>query len=644
MSRVKILPDIIINKIAAGEVVERPASIVKELVENSLDAGSTKISVEIEDGGKKLIRVSDNGEGMEYEDALLAVERHATSKIISDADLFSISTLGFRGEALPSIASISRFSIETRTKNSDSGVAVYINGGRILNAEDCGCAPGTTVTARDIFFNTPARRKFLRTSSTELAHITEIITCLSLPWPSVNFRLTADGRIVKNLPAVASPVERVVDILGKESRNRILYVEKENENITLSGWISEPDVSRGSGQKIFLFANGRYIRDRGIIHAICDAYTGSLMKGRFPVAVLFMDLPDGTVDVNVHPTKQEVRFTNQREIYSALRSACHEALMKREISGNAFQKPRTSQISSKSITGNQGSFIFSNRSSEAEPEKGIETDYNNSFNNNPLYFYENTGTSNNKQEPESIQEKPSDFGSRDTCSYKTGQSFTEQAETELSESIVNKESVPESKTPSIFSSLTVIGQLKNSYILCDSPSGLVIFDQHAAHERVIFEKLEKTLDGEKKPSVQKLLIPEIMELSPRETAAMLEMLPDLISAGIEIEHFGENSFAVRAVPAILPESQIKSTIHDLAEKAVRFSAIQTYKIKLYNECFSVMACHAAVRSGQKLAISEMENLLGDLSVCANPYHCPHGRPVYILVTADEMEKKFGRKG
>lgn len=626
MSKVKILPDIIINKIAAGEVVERPASIVKELVENSLDAGSSRIFVDIEDGGKRLIKISDNGEGMEYEDALLAIERHATSKIISDADLFSISTLGFRGEALPSIASISRFSLETKTKNADAGIAININGGRILNVEDCGCAPGTVISVKDIFFNTPARRKFLKTSATELAHITEILTCLALPWPSVHFRLSADSRIVKNMPAVVSPVERAVDVLGRDMRNRMLYVERENETVILSGWISEPDVSRGSGQKIYIFVNGRYVRDRGIIHAICDAYSGSLMKGRFPVAVLFLDLPDGTVDVNVHPAKQEVRFTNHRDIYAAVRSACHDALMKREVSRQVFQKPQGGFISSKKpLKAYEPPVFIEIKPESVAVDKKIKNSTSLSANDRSDFF-----SLEHDESGEKIHSGFSGKGVQETTQvFRSSYDIIDEHPDEI---------------PSIFKTLKIIGQSRNAYIICDSSSGLVIFDQHAAHERVVFEKLEKMLENEKKPSVQRLLIPEIIEFSPREAIVMLDILPELASAGIEMEHFGENSFAVRAVPALLSEIRVKEFLNDMAEAMTHTSANQPDKNNIYKECFSVMACHSAIRSGQELAVSDMKNLLEDLSRCGNPYHCPHGRPVYTLVSWDEMEKKFGRKG
>lgn len=712
MSKVRVLPDIIINKIAAGEVVERPASIVKELVENSLDAGSTRIFVDIEDGGKRQIKISDNGEGMEYEDALLAVERHATSKIISDADLFSISTLGFRGEALPSIASISRFSLETRTKTAQAGVQIHINGGKILNVDDSGCAPGTIITAKDIFFNTPARRKFLKTSQTETAHITEMLTCLSLPWPSVHFRLTCDGRMVKNLPSVASPFERAVDVIGRDLRGKMLYVEKETEAVTLSGWISEPDVTKGGGQKIYLFVNGRHVRDRGVIHAMCDAYKGSLMKGRFPVAVMFLDLPDGTVDVNVHPTKQEVRFSNQREIYGAVRAACHDALMKREAVKNAPVK-------------GQGGFAISNR-----PPKPYEPQMFKAFDSRPkdVTLASNITTSSSglisggKENPAipgvSDSKRPSeaafdrsfvpvmdnlsgaggnlteqigdyavreevDYGFREAlkqdesepCQIENvllpenetlvhGLSGFEEIRSALPQEAASHDKDEKSKggghpsertdtseamtanavVPSLFSSLRIIGQLRKSYILCDSESGLVIFDQHAAHERVVYERFRDMATGVKHPSVQRLLVPEIVEFSPKETLIVLEILDDLSSAGIEIEHFGENSFAVRAVPALLPDSRIRELLSDVVERISEFSGKKPDHEEIFGECFSVMACHAAIRNGQELAMSDMRNLLNDLSKCGNPYHCPHGRPVYMVLGDDEMEKRFGRKG
>jgi len=664
MSKVRVLPDIIINKIAAGEVVERPSSIVKELVENSLDAGSTRIFVDIEDGGKRIVKISDNGEGMEYEDALLAIERHATSKIISDADLFSISTLGFRGEALPSIASISRFSLETRTNDAEAGVFININGGKILNVGDSGCAPGTIISVKDIFFNTPARRKFLKTSATEMAHVNEILTCLALPWPSVHFRLSGDGKVVKNLPAVVSPFERAVDVLGRDLRGKMLYVECETENVTLSGWISEPDVTRGSGQKIYIFVNGRYVRDRGIIHAMCDAYKGSLMKGRFPMAVLFMDLPNGTVDVNVHPTKQEVRFSNQREIYGSVRSACHDALMKREVSRHVAQKA-------------QGSLAISNRAAKPyEPpifkknEHSVKPVISNRSTDEPVNnkkilpetnrqpSFKTTDNRSSNLENYAIQESQSVFeinADKESLPDKKEHVLRKTMERDVKDQTIEPPAIEgqkdvyghnekTSEVPSVFSSLKIIGQLKKSYILCDSESGLAIFDQHAAHERVVYERIQKMARGEQRPSIQKLLMPEIVEFSPREALVILDILPELSASGIEIEHFGENSFAVRAVPSLLSENMIRELLKDIAERMTEFAGKKPDHEEIFGECFSVMACHAAIRNGQELAASDMRNLLNDLAKCENPYHCPHGRPVYMLLPIDEMEKKFGRKG
>lgn len=724
MSKVRVLPDIIINKIAAGEVVERPASIVKELVENSLDAGSTRIFVDTEDGGKRQIKISDNGEGMEYEDALLAIERHATSKIISDADLFSISTLGFRGEALPSIASISRFSLETKTKSSQAGVSIHINGGKILNVEDSGCAPGTIITVKDIFFNTPARRKFLKTSPTEMAHITEIMTCLALPWPSVNFRLSGDGKVVKNLPAVVSPFERAVDVLGRDLRGKMLYVERETEHVTLSGWISEPDVTRGSGQKIYIFVNGRYVKDRGIIHAMCDAYKGSLMKGRFPMAVLFMDLPNGTVDVNVHPTKQEVRFSNQRDIYGAVRAACHDAIMKREAARNIPQRPQGSLAISNRAPKPYEPPIF--RKTESFAKLNIDKmppDKNDLPDKERQFFFKSAESASKDIKIPDVQELKASF---DRTSFKenlpcdndsSSKPVVEQEvqnhkqnqkqdqaqahdlnrdlnlnqDLNLSQDLKGQGSIDEyhaepeeqesagvleylmadaqtisadlsgsidqeaqeddykygekaSEANSIFSSLKIIGQFKKSYILCDSASGLVIFDQHAAHERVVYERFQQMASGKLRPSVQRLLMPEIVEFSPRETLVLMEILQELSTSGIEIEHFGENSFAVRAVPSLLPENRIKDLLQDIIDRLIEFSGKKPDHEEIFGECFAVMACHAAIRSGHELAVSDMKNLLNDLSLCGNPFHCPHGRPVYMVLSGDEMEKKFGRKG
>ena len=326
MSKIKILPEILSNKIAAGEVVERPASVVKELVENSLDAGSSRIMIDIDQGGRSLIRVSDNGGGMSRDDALLALERYATSKIYSDQDLFDIRTLGFRGEALPSIAAVSRFSLTTREASADVGTEIRVEGGKILNVTETGAPRGTLVTVKQLFFNTPARRKFLKTIGTEMGHIAERIASIALGHPGVQFRLTRNDKILKDWPVTASPFERVVDVLGSDLKSSLHAIRLQSNGMTISGWLSSPRAHRRTSRAIYIYVNGRFVRDRIVQHALFEGYSQRLVKGQFPIAVLLIDLPTGEVDVNVHPTKNEVRFARQKEVHEAVRRAVAQTL------------------------------------------------------------------------------------------------------------------------------------------------------------------------------------------------------------------------------------------------------------------------------------------------------------------------------
>ena len=333
MSKIKILPEILSNKIAAGEVVERPASVVKELVENSLDAGSTRIIVDIAQGGRSLIRVSDNGSGMNRDDALLALERYATSKIYKDQDLFSINTLGFRGEALPSIASVSRFSLVSRDESADAGTEIVVDGGKIKNVAEVGAPRGTMVSVKQLFFNTPARRKFLKTIGTEMGHIADRIASIALGHPGVQFRLTHNDKIVKNWLMTAEPFDRVVDVLGNDLKNDLLAIDSQTDGISISGWIASPRANRRTSRAIYLYVNGRFVHDRIVQHALFEGYAQRLVKGQFPVAVIFINVPFDEVDVNVHPTKNEVRFARQKEVHEAVRQTVAQTLYEMDRPG-----------------------------------------------------------------------------------------------------------------------------------------------------------------------------------------------------------------------------------------------------------------------------------------------------------------------
>ncbi len=584
MSRIKILPEILSNKIAAGEVVERPASVVKELVENALDAESSRVVIDIEKGGRSLIRVSDNGSGMGHDDALLALERYATSKIFQDRDLFSIHTLGFRGEALPSIAAVSRFELTTRAASADSATEIVVEGGKILNVSEVGAPKGTMVTVRRLFFNTPARRKFLKTAATEMGHIADMVARIALGNPAVQFRLSHNEKIVKNWPAASEPFDRVVDVLGIDLKNSLHSVAYDNNGISVCGWVSSPRATRRTSRAIFVYVNGRFVRDRIVQHALFEGYTRRLVKGQYPVAVIFIGLPFDEVDVNVHPTKNEVRFARQREVHEAVRRAVAQKLYEVDL-------PQWRPV--------EGA---ADRPTEA-PGMVSET----------VDPYRATGVRQRASAGESGNRSP-------------------DSATPTAQSAIWK------KKP--FSDMRVIGQFHNTYIVCESEQGLILIDQHAAHERILFEQFSARSTAAQEVS-QGLLVPETVELGYREAGLLEELIPDLKDMGLEIEHFGGNTFVVKAVPAVLSGREIKPVLIEIVETIAEIGSARGLA-EASEQTRMVMACHAAIRANQALSGAQIKGLLAQLDKCHNPSHCPHGRPSWIHWETRALEKLFKR--
>ena len=581
MSKIKILPEILSNKIAAGEVVERPSSVVKELVENALDANSTRIIIEVEKGGRSLIRVSDNGSGMNRDDALLAPERYATSKIYKDEDLFAINTLGFRGEALPSIAAVAKFCLVTRDRTSQAGTEVLVEGGIIKKVSQVGAPLGTMVTVRQLFFNMPARRKFLKTVDTEMGHIADSVSSMALGRPDVQFRLIHNGKVIKNWPATSDTADRVADVLGKDIKNNLNKIEFTSDFLAVQGWISSPRITRSTSRGIYLYVNQRVVRNRVIQHALFQGYGSRLMKGQFPVAVLFINIPFDRVDVNVHPTKHEVKFAQQKKIHDAVAGVVAERL------GLADQPEWSAPGAQKS------------RSSTEQP---------------------------------GISEPAVDFG----ISEKEIQSRYPVSSIQYPVSSIQTELW----TRKGFGDLKVIGQFHDTYILCESADGLVLIDQHAAHERIIFEQLKNRSPASKK-SAQKLLIPETVDLGYREAKILERLIPDLNELGLEIEPFGGNTFVVKSVPALLENKEVKPLVIEIVEKMAQIGFTPGLE-KAMDQCLILMACHGAIRANQKLSDEEIKGLLDQLDKCDQPSHCPHGRPIYIRWSVRELEKSFKR--
>ena len=587
MSKIKILPEIVSNKIAAGEVVERPSSVVKELVENAMDAGSTKIFVEVEKGGKSLIRVSDNGSGMNKDDALLSIERYATSKIYTDKDLYAIRTLGFRGEALPSIAAVSRFSLVTKEAECDIGTEIVVQGGKIISVSDAGAPNGTMVTVAQLFYNTPARRKFLKTIGTEMGHISDTMSGIALGRPDIRFKLSSDGKTVKGWPATSEPIDRARDVLGSDVKNHLLQIEWESDVISIFGWVAEPQFTRSTSRGIHIYVNGRYVRDRVINHGLFEGYSQRLVKGKFPVAALFITVPFDQVDVNVHPAKHEVRFAHQREVHDILRQAV----------SNVFTKQEAVSRWGRSETGST------------------------------------------KEEMPLIAEP--------VIPYPQGGQIPKTINAPLAKEYTDIETDRRTKQTDLwktkrFDNLRLIGQLHNTYILCESETGLVLIDQHAAHERIVFEQLKKK-SNEQDAGGQKLLMPETIEMGYRESEILEKLVPDLKRTGIDIEPFGKNTFSVTSVPSILAGREIKPVLHDMVDKLADIGFAPGLQ-ETIDTCLILMACHGAIRANQPLSNEEMLGILNQLDQCELPSHCPHGRPVWVNWSSDYLEKSFGRKG
>ncbi len=598
MASIRILPEILSNKIAAGEVVERPASVVKELVENALDAASTDILIEISKGGKSLIRVSDNGMGMHHDDALLCLERYATSKIFKDRDLFAIETLGFRGEALPSIASVSKFNLITRDAASDIATEVMVAGGTIKKVTEIGAPPGTSVTVRHLFFNTPARRKFLKTVATEFGHIADTIAAVAMGWPQVRFRLDHNGHRIKNWPAVADPIDRVIDIWGKGLGADMCAVQHTSEAVAISGWVLAPRVHRSTSRGIFTYVNGRFVRDRVIQHALFSGYAGRLMKGQYPLAVMFITVPHDQVDVNVHPTKHQIKFFQQKTVHETVQVAVGDALR----NSDRTRWGRGAEIR----TEGSSKIADAIRHYDRKPASAVTSRF----------------------EPE--------LAVRNAPRTKAVDRFSDA-------SVIRSEPVEQLPfwQTTRFADLRVIGQLHNTYILCESEQGLILIDQHAAHERVFYEQLKRN-HHQSTPASQQLLVPETLEMGFCESDILKRLIPDLQRVGFEVEPFGGNTFAVKAVPALLAAKEIKPAIIEVVENIAQ-SGVPARIDKAVDAALKLIACHGVIRAHQPLARPEMQHLLQQLDACENPSHCPHGRPTFIEWSNSMLEKAFGRK-
>ncbi len=702
MGKIHVLSERVANQIAAGEVVERPASVVKELLENALDAGATRIRIQVEAGGKKLIQISDNGCGMVRDDAMLAFERHATSKIKETDDLLTIATLGFRGEALPSIASVARLHLETRAEEEDSGTVLEINGGKIIRVEEAGLPLGTSITIRDLFFNTPARRKFLRAESTELSHIASLVTHYALAHPEKHFELHSATNALLVAPPVADHRERVYQVFGPETLDQLIPLAAlqpleriglpqpppwrrsadtcgagaaareassaasligtapdplgadslagapaphDFGEVRLHGFVSKPEIQKLNRNSIFIFVNGRLIRDRLVQHGITEAYRNILAPTVFPVVLLFIEMPTAEVDVNVHPSKTEVRFRQQTVIHDFVRESVRAALMKARpvpqfLTEIGAQPTATPGLSSPGLT---------NRS-----------------------FAGTAGNGGLAREWHDLQESaagsvagfalapPTVPAATARLEFEGGIAIEANAAVSLVRALeaagdqaVGGQSVPDhgcappiaqepQGAPSLESLRTLhpLGQIRNSFILAVNEDGLWIIDQHVAHERVLFERVLRQRLAQRVES-QRLLMPLVIELTTAQRAIFSNIAEELAHNGFEAEPFGSRSVAVKIAPAGVDASQIEHLLSEIFEQVNREDqAINLDTVR--TRIAASIACHAAIKVNMPLEQNKMEWLLAELSKTEHPMACPHGRPVVLRYSMQDIQKAFKR--
>jgi len=674
MGRIHVLSETVANQIAAGEVVERPASVVKEMLENSLDAGATRIKISVEAGGKKLIQITDNGCGMVRDDAMLAFERHATSKIKNTEDLLSIATLGFRGEALPSIASVSRLRLETRAEEELAGTVVEINGGKIARVEEAGLPLGTSITVRDLFFNVPARKKFLKAESTELSHIASLVTHYALAHPEKHFELHSATNAMLVAPPVAGYSERVYQVFGKETLDQLIpvaalqplervglpqpppwrrkEVDEDGEPVAaqapgemrIHGFVSKPEIQKLNRNSIFVFVNGRTIRDRLIQHALTEAYRNIIPPTVYPVVLLFLELPAAEVDVNVHPSKTEVRFRQQSVMHDFVRDSVRAALMKARPVPQFVTEMRAHATASQALTSGgltPGALTPGALDPGAAWDPAVGTTSAVEF---PDLANAANGFALQAPMPPPISQR-FQFEGGIAVEANAGISLSRSAARE-GDAIPDNGCAPaldvsdEEPTLTSLGTLKPLGQIRNSFILAVNEDGLWIVDQHVAHERVLFERVLKQRAVQKVES-QRLLMPIVLELSPAQQAAFTEISDELQHNGFEAEPFGARSVAVKVAPAGVDASAVEHMLHELLDQFSREEQSLNLE-KIRGRIAASIACHAAIKVNMPLEQNKMEWLLTELAKTDHPMSCPHGRPVVLRYSVRDIQKAFKR--
>jgi DNA mismatch repair protein MutL len=696
MGRIHVLSEQVANKIAAGEVVERPASVVKELLENALDAGATRIKISVEAGGKKLIQITDNGCGMVRDDAMLAFERHATSKIKDAEDLLSVATLGFRGEALPSIASVSRLRLETcavETEKSPpkpkdglsgaptelvnpaaSGTVIEINGGKMARVEEAGLPEGTSITVRDLFFNTPARKKFLKAESTELSHIASLVTHYALAHPEKHFELHSTTNAMLVAPPVAGYSERVYQVFGKETLDQLIAVaavqplervglpqpppwrrqEIEDDEsrrdagatpgeMRLHGFVSKPEIQKLNRNSIFIFVNGRLIRDRLVQHGLTEAYRNIIPPTVYPVVLLFLEMPPGEVDVNVHPSKTEVRFRQSSVMHDFVRDTVRAALMKARPAPQFTTEIHAHATASSGLTPGARDWEPPSDLGSASGAPGRA-------------FYDPAGGAGFALQapvPPAVSARfqfEGGIAMEANAAVPVARGLESRFADAIPETIPDNGCAPaldvsenangEESTLAVLSSLRPLGQIRNSFILAVNEDGLWIVDQHVAHERVLFERILKQRAAQRVES-QRLLMPIVLELSPAQQAVFAEIADELQHNGFEAEPFGARSVAVKIAPAGVDAAAVERMLHELLDQISREEQSLNLE-KIRGRIAASIACHAAIKVNMPLEQNKMEWLLAELAKTDHPMSCPHGRPVVLRYSVKDIQKAFKR--
>ncbi|MFH1065511.1 MAG: DNA mismatch repair endonuclease MutL [Nanoarchaeota archaeon] len=621
---IHMLSEEVINKIAAGEVIERPASVIKELMENSIDANSNYIEIDVKNYGKELIRVSDNGSGMAREDALLSIRRHATSKIANADDLFSISTLGFRGEALASISAVSRTVILTKRHDADEGVKVEIEGGNLLSSSSIGTAKGTTIEVHNLFFNTPARMKFLKQDSIELKAIADVVTRYALLYSNVAFRLTHNGHNLLSTASTSDLINNLSSVYGKDAARQMIKIDFKDNAMEIRGYISKPSLLKNDRSYQSFYVNGRYVKDETITQALYDAFHSLLFVNKHPLALLSIKLNPDSIDVNVHPSKAIIKFSQPVKVYQSVFNAIRAALR----------------------------------------ENSLITDYEVKEENTPLAKFNTMASNVVEQKAPAMPSMQDSFADKNADSMPLqnsmppAQGLQQQAfsaitmneiqntlpntkETEAALSELSTSSAAEAVLLSKLPAMKILGQIAKTYFLAETDNGLLLIDQHVVQERAYYEKFMGQMTGNS-IAVQNLISPAVIEFTPAEYAIVSSNLELMSSLGFQIEEFGLNTFILRTVPSVFGRIQAKELLQDLLEELSTGEKTSIEKLK--ESIITRMACRASIKGGDDCSIPQFISMLKELDKCAMPWTCPHGRPIIIKFSRDEIEKMFRRKG